>query len=280
MTRTVSQSIIQESPKTSDSMLEIARGNVHGISNIAKFGHSPQGVQLTPTDIWDRADGTGTTQDVWIAPTQARIHTIASTSSSDTVGGVGARQVLIYGLVDWDTPEVTEVINMDGDGANAQPTANAYVIIHKMKVIHKGATSANVGTITATAVVDATVTAQIVATFGSTQMLIYGLPSCQTGYMVGYGGSMKRSGAASPDTFGTDFCLLINPEPTLELTTFIASHIVGALATGSSHFQHKFLPYLPIPGPAIIKINAVSAVGDSDATADFNLILINNNDEV
>lgn len=82
-----------------DFMLEVAAGNVPGNKSVNKFGRSTNVDNDVATDIWDRANATHD-QDIWIAPTQARIHNIASTSANDDGDpvGVGASFDLI--LVD------------------------------------------------------------------------------------------------------------------------------------------------------------------------------------
>jgi hypothetical protein len=63
-----------------DFALEVALGKVTGYAPINKFGFALDADSGVPTDIWDGADGT-TSTDVWEPPTQARTHDIASTSA-------------------------------------------------------------------------------------------------------------------------------------------------------------------------------------------------------
>lgn len=255
-----------------DFGLEVARGNIAGISKVNKFGRAPSGVQTTLTDIWDRADATPT-QSVWTAPTTARVHAIVSTSTSDDgdPAGVGARTIQVYGLTSWSTAETSEVITLDG--TTPVNTSNSYVIIHRMKVLTKGATNVNVGVITATAATDGTVTAQINAGEGQTQMAIYGIPSIQTAYMKSFYGTVNKSGG----TVGTvNFSMKVNPEPDVELTQFLTKNTRGVQSTGTSSGIFEFDPPFTISGPAIIKISGEASSNDLEASAGFDLYLENN----
>ena len=68
--------------KQKDFASEIALGNVTGKSIVNKFGHAPSGIQTTDSDLWARSDATPT-QQVYVAPTEARTHTLVSSSASD-----------------------------------------------------------------------------------------------------------------------------------------------------------------------------------------------------
>lgn len=252
--------------------LDIPAGLISGKTSINKFGRAPSGVQTTSTDIWDRANATPT-QQVWTAPTTARTHQIVSTSTSDdgSPAGVGARTVQIFGLTGWGAAEVNETVTMNGTTNVA--TANSYVCIHRMKVLTKGATNVNVGIITATADTDTTVTAQINTGEGQTQMAVYGIPSTQTAYLVQYYAFINRLPGAAADVV---YRLLVNPEPDNELTNFVVKHFGGLVSTGSTYCLYPFRPYFKIPGPAIIKIQAMSSVADTDTSAGFDMILVDN----
>jgi len=79
-----------------DFGLEVARGNVSGMSKVNKFGRATFCDATEDTDIHDGANEnsypTAALDDrpTWVAPTAARVHAIKSTSDedSDTGGSV------------------------------------------------------------------------------------------------------------------------------------------------------------------------------------------------
>lgn len=255
-----------------DPMLEVARGNTAGQASILKYGRSINVDNGVATDIWDRANAADA-QAIWVAPTTARTHDIVSTSASDDgdPGGVGARTLRIWGLTGWGTNEVNEDITLNGVGNVA--TGNAYVIIHRMRVLTKGATNTNVGQITATAQTDGTVTAQILVGAGSTQMAILGIPSTQKLFIPRYYANFNR---ATPAASACDVAMLANPEPDNELLNFIVRHTFGLMTTGTSALIIDYKPYKRIDGPAIIKVQATGSANDLDVSAGFDGILVNN----
>ena len=248
---------------------EVAEGRISGYSEVDKFGRATAGLQTTATDIWDRADATPT-QQIWLAPTAARIHAIDSTDSGDDGSpvGVGARTVRVHGLKTWTTAPSFEDITMNG--TTAVNTANAYVIIHRMKVLTNGTTNINVGTITATAASDATITAAILPGNGQTLMAIYGVPGGFTFYMESvYGHILKAAGAAA----SADMSILYDPDPDVVTTRFITKHTFAVVKDGSSAVPHDFDPPKQFVGPGIIKINGLASANGLDVSAGFDGIL-------
>ncbi len=259
-----------------DLSLELAAGTVDRHKSVNKFGRSTNVDSDTATDIWDGANPTDD-EPIWIPPTAARIHTIVSDDTDDdgTLPGLGpgARTIQVYGLQDWDTAETSEVVVMNG--TTGVPMSNAYVIIHRMKVLTKGATGPNVGVITATAASDGTVTAQINNApegQGQTQMAIYGVPSVQKAFMTAYYTSANRSASSG----AVDVSLLVNPEPDAELLGYLVKHTQGLKPAGTSYIRHPFDPYFGISGPAIIKIQAMPTANNFDCSAGFDLIMVDN----
>lgn len=250
-------------------------GSLPDWETVNKFGRCPNGAQLTATDVWDRADATPT-QQIWVPPTQARIHALISTDINDSgTGGVnpestGTRTVRVYGLTSWHSKETSEVVALDG--TTAVNTSNAYVIIHRIEQLTAGTTGKNEGVITATAATDGTVTAQINASKAQTQMAIYGVPSIQTAYMTAYYSSIHDAKTPAQSAFA-DVTLLVNPEPENNLTSFIVKHTQGVSTFGNSYLRHPFNPKYKIQGPAIIKMQMIASGADIDVSAGFDMFL-------
>lgn len=252
--------------------LAVARDEIQGESSINKFGRNIEIDSGVTADIWDGGHTlvSGGVSLIWVAPTLARIHTIASTSGSDILGGTGATTVKIYYLPDWDTKEATEIVS--GNLNSGIAMSNAAVIIYRMRVIPQASsTSTNVGVITATAAVNSTVTALIRAGKGQTQMAIYGIPSTQRAYMGRFYANINKSGG---NAALVDIELLINPAPNVSLLTFLTRHTFGLGTVGTSAFSIPYYTPKIIEGPAIIKIQALSSADNSDVSAGFDLIVV------
>ena len=230
-----------------------------------KFGRSTNVDSAVDTDIWDRANATDD-QDIWVAPTAPRIHTLAG-GVNDTDGGTGARTVEVYGLPSWDEDEVSEVVTMNGAGGAAMSQAMA--IIHRMRCLTWGDSGPNVANITATAAVDGTVTAQINAGAGQTQMAIYGIPSISRLVVCDYYASaIKAATALSVAT-----TLLLNPDPE-NSTDFITKHTTGLATEGTSYLVHRFRPYWVITGPGILKLQGNSSSNNTDVSGGFSGVVV------
>lgn len=245
---------------------ELSRGNISGAKSINKFGLNGVIASGAVADIWSHGQTGGVL--IWVAPTAARTHTIASTDADDTSGGDGARTVKIFGLTDWDSTEVDETVTMNT--ASPPVTSNSYVIIHRMLVMTSGgavAAQVNQGVITATATSDGTITAQIEVGDGQTEMAIYGIPSIETMYIDAIGYSVNKAGGA---TGLIDVDLLTNQEPDSQLLSFRHQHHTGYQTVGTSVFAYPFTPPRKIAGPAIVKMQAISGTNSMSISGWFD----------
>jgi hypothetical protein len=258
--------------RNKDFGTEVARGKVAGFSRINKFGAAPDGIQTTATDIWSRADSTPT-QQIWLAPTAARVHAIVSSSTSDDGNpvGVGARTLRVYGLKTWDLAETSEDITLDG--TTPVNTSQSYVIIHRMKVLTSGATGINVGTITATAATDSTITAVILPGDGQTEMAIYGVPSIQTIYLKRWGASIgKAAGAAAT----VNYSLRVNENPNVQTTNFLRKDDMNLQSTGTNAMSRVYDIPPSFSGPCIVKVQGIASAADIDGASGFDGYIVTN----
>lgn len=257
-----------------DPLLEISRDNVTDETSENKFGRNTEIDSSVTADIWDGGHtvASGGTSLIWVAPTAARIHTIASTSANDDTGGTGANSVVISYLPDWDTVETTETVTGDLNAGIAMN--NEAVMINRIEVIIQStSTTINAGEITATAAVDGTVTARIRAGQGQTQMAIYGVPSTQKVRIGRLYGNVNKAGGASGLL---DVTLLANTSPDTNTTVFLTKHTFGLQTVGTSAFSIPYYVPKKISGPAIIKIQASSSTNDMDVSAGIDFAIINN----
>ncbi len=157
------------------------------------------------------------------------------------------------------------------NGTTAVNTANSWVIIDRVKVLTHGGTALNVGTITATAAVNATITAAMLPTAGTTQMAIFGVPINHKFYMTSIYVNMLKAGGGA---VSADLSILWNPYVATDTTKYIIRHTMGLVKDGVSSMSHEFCPPKVFIGPGIIKINGIASADDLDISAGFDGILI------
>jgi len=250
---------------------DLALGNIKGHYAVNKFGAAPAGIQTTLTDIWSRANATPT-QQIWLAPTAARIHALVSTSVADT-----GFNIQVYGLKTWDTTETSEIVALTGQVP--VNTVNSYVIIHRMKMIPTAAKPINVGTITATAADDGTVTAVILYSAlaakgdGQTEMAIYGVPSTQKLLVHNWFMAIDKSQGAA---VSTNWRLSLNPNPNIQTTGFVRKMDASTQSTGTNAINLPFTPPLKFDGPCILKVQAYSTTADTSGFSSFDAELVDN----
>jgi len=254
-----------------DYYLEVSKGNIAGHSAVGKFGESPSGIQTTATDIWARANATPT-QQIWLAPTAARVHTISSDSAQDVSGGTGTTSVTVYYLVDWNTAEKSETLSGDIDTGIAM--GEAAVMINRMVAAPQSTSTGpgpNKGTIIATATTDSTITAAILPEDGQTEQAIYGFPSGYTAYVDRWAGGIdKAQGAAA----SCDFQLRFNPNPDVQTLSFQRKRDASVQSTGNTGFEKIYKHDNSYVGPGILKVQGIASAADLDGYSEFSLILV------
>lgn len=178
-------------------LLEVAKGNVPGHSLVRKFGRNQDtdpaaSATAVPVgrDVWD---GGIAGAAAWVPPTAARIHDLASTDDEDGGAGTdtGALTCEVFGL-DANYHLISEIVTLNGT-TNA-PTTLAYTMIYRLEILTAGSEERNLGTITATAQTDATVTCSMSPDMSRSLMAIYQVPANKTAYLIRWYFGMGRAG--------------------------------------------------------------------------------------
>lgn len=244
---------------------EVGRGNVPGYSKVNKYGEALDCDSGVLTDIWDGADGI-TSTDIWVAPTVARVHNLASASAADAAAGTGMRTCRVYGLIDWDTDEVSEDITLNG--VTNVATINSYVIIHRIVGLTFGSGGTNAGIVTATAVTDATITAAIQAAEGQTLMAIYGVPSTKDIYVK----TAMVTALRSVSTVKVDATIWAKENVDQSDAGFITKERFSL--SDSHNWPRHWDPPKSFSGPCIVKIQVDTNASNTQVSAAFDAYLV------
>jgi len=242
-----------------DYRMKVAVGMIPGASYIEKFGRNKTVASGTQEPIWD---GSG----AYSYPTTARIHNIASTDAADDSAGTGARTVSIQGL-DGDYNLKTETVIMDGTSNVA--TKISYTRIFRMRVETSGSGGTNAGVISATAVTDATVTAQILASTGQTNMALYTIPAGYTGYLLGWYASLLRATGVTAVGADVDF---------IERNfggAWRSKQPTGIQNTGQGHWHYDFEFPLALSEKSDMQVIGTPTAA-ADISAGFTILLLKN----
>lgn len=241
-----------------DYYLEVSRGKIAGHERKNKAGHNNDIDTATdPEDMWD-AGGT------WVAPTASRVHAIVSTSLLDTSSGTGARTVTIQGL-NGSYVYTTETVSLNG--VVPVNTVNSYTIIDYMFVATAGSLGEAQGTITATADVDLTVTAQINVGDNQTHMAIYQVPASTKGYLNKFAFGMTQTTAGS----GCECHLMTKTD----VGVWLVRRVVFLNNSGNSQQTVEMRPPLELQAKTTIKLQIFSvSASNTQVEGGFDLTLI------
>jgi len=235
--------------------LQVALGNVQSYKKINKFGETPNADSGVATDLWDGSVSTV----IWVPPNAARVHQIDSTDAADAAAGTGMRTLRLWGLKTWGSKETFEDVILDGTSNVA--TANAYVIIHRMKGLTWGSGGVNAGLVCATADTDSTVTACIVATQNQSQMMIYGVPSTQRLEVTRFGAQLVKNTGATQRADG-EILWMEDAETNAAANTAWTNKENFLVIEAASPWSHPYDPTKSFEGPGIIKFQVSSNAAD------------------
>lgn len=250
--------------RVSDVWLDTALGNNRSYSTVHKFGFSNVGTSMQPI----------THSGEYRTPTSATALEFVSSSSNDTSGGSGAREITVVGLnSDWE--EVTQTVTTNGTTAVALGTN--LIRLYRWYVSSSGtyATSSagsHAGTLTIrVASGGATWTTIPITPFPMGQSLIsaYTVPTGKTGYVLG-----ENLFIDNRDTADIIFFQRPNADD-------VSSPYSGAMRTISYKLglQGNFaddsrIPKGPFVGPCDIGYMGKVDSGTGDISAEFDLLIV------
>jgi len=242
-----------------DFMLEIAKGNVSGHSQVNKFGANPSVTQDTTEDVWD---GGGT----YSFPATALITKIAQ--ATDQVGTDANATIELQGL-DANWAEVTQFADLDGSDTTTEVTLDTPLIrIFRMKVLENIVLAADVS---AVATGGGTTYATILAGNNQTLMAIYTVPADTTAYMT----SLFFSNIDATSKTPTSVDITMWAADRANSYEFQLKH-ADAMPEAGSGRQHFFKPYYVFTEKTDIKISASPKDQDGHVHAGFDLITVAN----
>jgi hypothetical protein len=152
--------------------LDIAKGNIAGLSSVNKFGFNDQ----VPTSFEVIALGSAN----FTYPTSAGTVTVVSDDADDTSAGTGARTIKIQGLDgNYDFQEETITMN----GTTSVNSTNTFLRVNRMEVLTAGSSNGMEGTITAT--IGGNEQSRMEAEYDNqTLQANYTIPAGKTGYLT------------------------------------------------------------------------------------------------
>ncbi len=155
------------------------------VKTVNRFGRNNKVDPTTlPETVWQQGG-------VWVPPTAARVHSVVSTSASDSSAGIGARTVRVTGL-DTNYVEQSETITLNG--LTPVLTTLPYRFIDgTTTIMTAGSTGTTAGDLIFTAQVDATVSARILAGTSAVQSGVYIVPAGFTAYLIQWRAEVQQA---------------------------------------------------------------------------------------
>lgn len=249
----------------SSFMLEVARGNVPGMSHINKFGMNEDIDAANREVIWENGG------DYTFLDTAETLSVVSTDVDDDgSPAGNGAQTVEIIGLdANWD--DLTEIVTLNG--TTVVVTTNAFLRHFRAIVRSAGSTGGNEGVITATSTSTATIQSTIPNSgdiHNQTSMAVFSIKRNAKGYITQYYGSLNALGPGQAADPAADVELVVRPFGEV----FQIKHEIGIVREGSNEFNQFFLPFLIIDGKSDIKISAHVTDDDSVISAGFDIIIV------
>lgn len=240
-------------PANEDFLSKVAKGLVKGHSLENKFGRNPAVANTGSEDVWDNGGD-------YPFQSTAQAVEIISDSTDDDDGGIGANTVEVF-YYDNNGDQQSVVATMNGTTAVALGVSARSV--YRMVVKVSGTSKTNVGNISVRLVsTPSTILGKILATNGQTLMAIYMVPKGKTAFLVDYNISTGRLTDASGRFFA-------RPSGGSWNTKRCSNTYQNGL-----NFNYKLYP--KFEELTEFKVTVSSALNNADITAEFDLLIVDN----
>ena len=252
---------------TDDYFAKVARGEITGHTAINKYGRNPDidtaDAGTHGTDVWDGGIAGAT---LWLPPTTARAHNIVSSDDEDGGAGTdtGALTIRIFGL---DAAYALQQQDITMNGTTIVDTVTTYTMIYRMYVLTAGSADKNLGTITATAATDGTVTAQIAIINCQTAMAIFQIPAATTGNLWSFYGSIHKAGGAAKLA---DMILMIKEFGGV----WRLQDSFDVSSDGMPYVRHRYSTPIQLPAKSYVKVIGNPSVDEQDVSAGFDMVCV------
>ena len=244
--------------------LEVARGNVEGVSRVNKFGTNPAiATADDPEDVWS------TGGDIPYLAAAGSFEVFCGTAADDT-GGTGMQSVTVEGLdANWDAK--TQTVATAGAGTGITALTGTWMRIFRMYGATWGSGGANAGVIICrVASAGAThATIPLINGEGQNQSLMcsYTVPADKTAFIEAFHVGVGRLTSAG----WAQAALQIR----LEGGEFRTKHTTIASSNGSGHIMHNFNMPLTAPEKSDIKLRVLEVSATVQVDGGFDLYIVN-----
>jgi len=231
-----------------DDFLNIARGNVKGVTSIHKFGAVPAMSVNTTGTIWDVSD----TAYPWSAFNTPGVLTIPAVNVAEN-----GHRVKVFGLdANFNLIEEDFTLSSSVTVTGTKTFARVYRAYYYNTITNVGNINIQRGGITV---------ARITAGRAQTLMSVYTVPAGYTGYLIQCTASIEYGGDATIDMFVHYY----------GQTSFRIGHSGEVAGTGMP-YSYKFAVPIQIPEKSDIDIRARVRSNNARVTAAFDVILVSN----
>lgn len=238
--------------------LEVARGNLEGLSFVAVVARNPSVEALGFEDLWGGGE-LAVPEEVMIYPTTAEVWEIVSDNVNDTSTGTGARTVVIPTL---DENKLEQIQTVTLNGTTPVTLTGTHLRPDNVVVLTAGATGVNEGILTLRVLGGGNARNVVLPGTGRSHDSHYTVPLDKNGYILTTQILFPKDGSGQ---FMNQF------KPDAVDSSWVTGSILSPYQN-SIAFPFESLPQ--VPGGTDIRLQVQADSGTRDVTTIFELLLV------